>query len=96
MTKKLSQPIPVYNVDRMLNEAGSISEVWDVVLQYHNYMECATFVVMGLGSQDIILGLNWLHKYNPKVNWQSGNVKISHCLNHCCTCQKAQNRVNTE
>ena len=32
MMKKLSQPIPVYNVDRMLNKAGSISEVWDVVL----------------------------------------------------------------
>ena len=31
-TKKLSRPIPVYNVDGMLNEAGSISEVWDTVL----------------------------------------------------------------
>ena len=30
--KKLSWPIPVYNVDGMLNEAGSISEVWDAVL----------------------------------------------------------------
>ena len=29
--KKLSQPIPVYNVDGMLNKAGSISEVWDAV-----------------------------------------------------------------
>ena len=42
---------------------------------------------------DIILGLNWLCEHNPKVDWQSGKVKMSHCLNHCHTCQ---NEVNTE
>ena len=49
ITKKLSQPIPVYNVDRTLNEAGSISEVWDAVLWYCNHTDCATFAIMGLG-----------------------------------------------
>ena len=92
-TEKLSQPIPVYNVDRMLNEAGSISEVWDAVLRYCDHTECATFAVTGLGSQDIILGLNWLCEHNPEVDWQSGEVKMSRCLNHCHTCQ---NKVNTE
>ena len=33
-TKRLSRPIPVYNVDGSPNEAGSISEVWETVLQY--------------------------------------------------------------
>ena len=93
MMKKLNWPIPVYNVDRTLNEAGSISEVWDTVLQYHDHTECAMFAVMGLGSQDIILGLNWLCEHNPKVNWQLGEVKMSHCQNHCRTCQ---NEVNAE
>ena len=60
--KKLSWPIPVYNVDGMLNEAGSILEVWDAVLWYCDHTECTTFAVTGLGSQDIILGLNWLHE----------------------------------
>ena len=91
--KKLSQPILVYNVDGMLNKAGSISEVWDVVLQYRNHAECPMFTVTGLGSQDIILSLNWLCKHNPEVNWQSGEVKMSHCPNRCCTCQ---NEVNAE
>ena len=55
-------------------------------------MECMTFAVTGLG-RDIILGLNWLHEHNPKVDWQLGEVKMSRCLNHCCTCQ---NEVNAE
>ena len=48
---------------------------------------------LSLGSQDMILGLNWLCKHNPKVNWQSGEVKMSHYPNHCHTCQ---NKVNAE
>ena len=35
--KKLSWPIPVYNVDGTLNKAGSILEVWNAVLQYHDH-----------------------------------------------------------
>ena len=92
-TKKLSQPIPVYNVDGTLNEAGSILEVWDAVLQYCDHTECAMFAVTGLGNQNIILGLTWLHEHNPKVNWQLGDMTMSHCPNHCRTCL---NEVNTE
>ncbi len=32
LTCKLSQPIPVYNVDGALNEAGSIHEVVDMIM----------------------------------------------------------------
>jgi len=33
-TQKLSEPIPVYNLDRTLNKAGSITEVVDLILRY--------------------------------------------------------------
>jgi len=33
-TQKLSEPIPVYNVDGTLNKAGSITEVVDLILRY--------------------------------------------------------------
>ena len=92
-TKKLSRPLPVYNVDGTLNEAGSISEVWDAILRYHDHTEHATFTVTGLGNQAIILGLTWLCKHNPEVNWQLGNVTMSRCPNHCHTCL---NKVNAE
>ena len=34
LTHKLSQLIPVYNMDRILNEAGSIHKVVDVIMTY--------------------------------------------------------------
>ena len=76
-TKQLSRPIPVYNVDSSPNEAGSISEVWEMIFQYHKHSEHATFAVTSLGKQDIILGLTWLQRHNPKVDWASGKVKMS-------------------
>jgi len=33
-THKLSQPIPVYNMDGTLNEAGSIHNVIDMIMTY--------------------------------------------------------------
>jgi hypothetical protein len=90
-TKPLSRPILVYNVDGSLNEAGSISEVVEVVLQYRDHSECATFAVTSLGKQDVILGLTWLHEHNPEINWETAEVKMSRCPNHCRTCQHEVN-----
>jgi hypothetical protein len=55
-TRTLSCPIPVYNIDGTLNEAGSIREVVDVVLRYRNHSKWVQFAVTGLGKQDAILG----------------------------------------
>ena len=76
-TKKLSQPIPVYNVDRTTNTEGAISEVADLLLHYNGHSERALFSVMGLGRQNLILGHTWLRDHNPEVDWRTGNVKMS-------------------
>jgi len=59
-TRKLSEPIPVYNVDRTLNKAGSITEVVDLILRYWNHSERTLFAVTGLGKQKLILRHSWL------------------------------------
>ena len=38
-TRKLSEPVPVYNVDGTPNEAGSIDRVVDVVMTYNGHLE---------------------------------------------------------
>jgi len=39
LTRKLSQPIPVYNVNGTPNEAGSIHEVMDMITTYSGHSE---------------------------------------------------------
>jgi hypothetical protein len=84
-TKKLSYPIPVFNVDGTPNESGSITEVVDLLLRYDTHSERGIFSVTGLGKQNLILGHTWLYDHNPEVNWRTGKVKMSRCSPRCCT-----------
>ncbi|KNZ75552.1 hypothetical protein J132_02492 [Termitomyces sp. J132] len=56
----LPKPIPVYNINRTPNEAGTINSVVDLVLHYQNHMEHAVFAITSLGRQNMILGFMWL------------------------------------
>ena len=37
-------------------------------------------MVLSLGKQQVILGMPWLHKWNPKINWISNTVSIPKSL----------------
>ena len=68
-TRKLSQPIPVYNVDGTPNEAGSIDRVVDVIMTYKGHSERILLAVTRLGKQSMILGFTWLKKHNPEIDF---------------------------
>ena len=87
-TRPLSKPIPVYNVDGTRNEAGSVSEIADVILRYKGHSERAIFAVTSLGTQDMILGYTWLREHNPEINWESKEVSMSRCPSRCATCRE--------
>ena len=78
-TRKLSSPIPVFNVDGTPNEAGSITEVVDLLLRYKNHSERTLFAITGIGKQSLLLGHTWLRKHNPEIDWVTGEVKMSRC-----------------
>jgi len=82
-TRTLSHNIPVFNVDGSPNEAGQISEVVDVVLCYKTHSERMLLAISGLGKQNLILGYDWLKDYNPKINWEKGEVEMTRCPLRC-------------
>jgi len=87
-TCKLSQPIPVYNVDGTLNEAGSIREVVDMIMTYERHSKRILLAVTHLGKQSMILRFTWLDKHNPKIDFRARSVKMTRCLPRCCVgCQ---------
>src|SRR6266566_7386413 len=49
-TCKLSQPIPVYNVDGTPNEAGSIDKVVNVIITYNGHSEHILLAVTRLSK----------------------------------------------
>ena len=35
--------------------------------------------ICNLGKTKVILGMPWLVAYNPEIDWEKGEVKITHC-----------------
>ena len=71
LTCKLSEPIPVYNVDRTPNEARSIHEIVDVLMTYYGHSKHILLAVTRLGKQSMILSFTLLDKHNCNVRAES-------------------------
>jgi hypothetical protein len=83
----LSKSILVYNVDGTANNAGTITDIADIILCYENHSERTQLAVTRLEKQSLILGYNWMQNHNPEINWQTKDVKMSRCPLQCSTCR---------
>jgi len=81
--QKLKRPIAVRNVDGTNNSGGAITYQVEMNVYYKNHMEKIRMDVCDLGKTEIILGMLWLAAHNPKINWETGEVKMTRCLPLC-------------
>ena len=74
--QKLEQPIKAYNVDGATNSKGNI--IWEthVNLHFPRHRENVCLMVLNLGKKQIILGMPWLKKWNPVIDWMTKQVTI--------------------
>ena len=82
-TQRLDRPIPLFNIDGTLNRDGTISEVAILGLQIGDHVEKVIFMVTDIGSEDVIVGLDWLRKHNPEVHWDQGTLRLLCCPETC-------------
>ena len=54
---------------------------WLEMFTRHHY-EKISFDIVELATQDIYLGMPWLRKHNPVVNWKTGVLNYDNCVNH--------------
>lgn len=69
-------PIPTYNADGTLSSHGNITRYTWAWTQFGDQKHLLKYLVTSLGDQDVILGLDWLRKYNPSIDWTSGEIKF--------------------
>ena len=81
--QKLKRPITVRNVDRTNNSTGTITHQVEVNMYYKGHIERMRMDVCDLGKTEVILGVLWLQAYNPEINWETGEVKMTRCPPLC-------------
>jgi hypothetical protein len=67
---ELRRTIVVRNVDGTKNHKGLITHRTILEMTIANKRQWISLLITGLGKQKIILGLPWLAKQNPDIDWQ--------------------------
>ena len=74
----LRRPIILRNADESENSQGRITHY--VVLKYlwqgAVKLRLQKAYVASIGKHDVILGMTWLEKENPSIDWKTGNLII--------------------
>ena len=68
-TMKLPIPIRARNADHSSNKSGDIQYTCDLFINIQGLAQKVTLHVMTCGKENIILGLPWLKKANPIIDW---------------------------
>jgi len=55
----------------------------EVNAYYQNHVKRMKMDVCDLGRTEVILGMSWLAAHNPKINWETGEVKMTRCPPLC-------------
>ena len=79
----LTRPVKVFNIDGSLNTHGSITRFAALDMDVENHSERIRLAEADIGSEDIILGLPWLKKHNPSINWENKTLKLNNCKDKC-------------
>jgi len=81
--KKLERPMNVRNMDGSLNKKGPIENMVEVNIYYQEHRERTEIDVIGGQKWTVILGMPWLARHNPEIDWRTGEVKMMRCLKEC-------------
>jgi len=73
----------VRNIDRSLNKEGPIEHTVEVNIYYQGYRKRTEIDVIRGQKWTVILGMLWLARHNPKIDWRTGEVKMTRCLEEC-------------
>jgi len=81
--EKLKRPLLVRNVDGTVNAGGAITHQVECNMFFKGHVERARMDVCNLEKTELILGMPWLVAYNPEIDWEKEEVKMTRCPSIC-------------
>ena len=65
-------------MDGTANAGGAIIHQVECNMFFKGHVERARMDVYNLGKTELILGMPWLVVYNPEIDWEKGEVKMTY------------------
>ena len=81
--RKLERLMQVRNIDRTFNQEGPIENTVEVDIYYQEHRKRTEIDIIGGQKWKVILGMLWLAYHNPKIDWRTGEVKMTRYLEEC-------------
>ena len=75
-----SQPIPplqAFNIDGTINKQGQITAATKVHCKATTFEDNLTLMIIGLGWAQLVLGMPWLTKNNPCIDWVKKTISFN-------------------
>ena len=75
-----ARPIPAlqaFNIDGTVNKQGRITAATTVHMQATGFEDNLTLMIVGLGRSQVVLGMPWLAKHNPHIDWEKKTVTFA-------------------
>ena len=63
-------PLQAFNIDGTVNKQGQITTATTVHCQAASFEDDLTLMIVGLGRPQVVLGMPWLMKHNPHIDWE--------------------------
>ena len=73
----------VRNVDGSFNKERPIENTVEVNIYYQGHRERTEIDVIGGQKWKVILGMLWLARHNPEIDWRTGEVKMMRYPEEC-------------
>lgn len=54
-------------------------ETYPLPVAIHKHHEELTFDIVGMATHDVVLGMPWLKKHNPMINWKKQVLEFERC-----------------
>ena len=77
LPSRVIPPLQAFNVDRTVNKQGRITAATTVHCQAAGFEDDLTLMIVGLGRPQIVLGMPWLMKHNPCIDWKEKTVTLN-------------------
>ena len=70
-------PLQAFNIDGTTNKQGWITATTTVHCQATDFEDDLTLMIVGLGWAQIVLGMPWLMKHNPHIDWEWKTISFN-------------------